>query len=494
MSTRAVIVPTRTWTERRVLVALLVLSFALRALLVVRGGQLYFPDEGRYFRSLDFVSLVAHGDPAGALDLLVASPENPGFLLLGTIPAAAEYAAETLFGHAARSAIWIPGLVIAMVSVSCIALVYAVARRAGAAAGEALLAAGLTAAAASMFYYSRHLVPYDISLALSLAALWLGLDERTSVVRSLACGILAGLAFFTYFGYWSLALVVCLVHVLWGRPKLLDVLIRGAAAAVGVVLLPVVLTGVSVAAGATPFVDLMAQFAGTVNQGTFSEGWRLPWQYLWDAEHGLVLIWAAGAVLLVWMTVAHRDSVPRRAMAWMGAAAALYLILAVGSTGLEKFVVYGRLARVLVPFFCLAAAAAVVCISGRLRLNPKLAPYAMILVAVQVALNFWQPIVQQFPAQVQQAVESTYGPVGRALTVKGPPVFGSDPSVSSRYVLVNAQYLYPIQAPKKPPAGTVLLRTPHPLQYLPYQFEGYDPVERSVLQSVDLSIRLIQTP
>jgi hypothetical protein len=266
---------------------------------------------------------------------------------------------------------------------------------------------------------------------------------------------------------------------------------RGAATAIGFIVVPIALTGASVVAGSTPFVDLMARFAGTVDQGTFSEGWRLPWEYLWDAEHGLLLLWAAGAFVLVWQMVAHRDQVTRRAIAWIGAAAAVYLILVIGSAGLGKFVVYGRLAREMVPFFCLTAAAAVAGVSARWHLN-RVAAYAAILVAFQVALNFWQPIVQQFPLQVQEAVASSYGPVGRALTVKGPPISGSDPSVASRYVLLNAQYLYPIQAPKKAPAGRVLLQTPHPLQYLPYQFEGYDPVERSVLQSVDLSIRLIQ--
>jgi hypothetical protein len=60
-------------------------------------------------------------------------------------------------------------------------------------------------------------------------------------------------------------------------------------------------------------------------------------------------------------------------------------------------------------------------------------------------------------------------------------------------VLLNARYLHPVFGPKPAPAGRELYRTRHPLEYLPFQYEGFLPVERSLLRSSDVAIRLVDT-
>ena len=67
--------------------------------------------------------------------------------------------------------------------------------------------------------------------------------------------------------------------------------------------------------------------------------------------------------------------------------------------------------------------------------------------------------------------------------------------------LLNAQHLYHARAPRAgfAPArmretGLVeVMRFPHPLQFLPYQYEGSEPMERQVLRANDIAIRLIDT-
>jgi hypothetical protein len=44
-----------------------------------------------------------------------------------------------------------------------------------------------------------------------------------------------------------------------------------------------------------------------------------------------------------------------------------------------------------------------------------------------------------------------------------------------------------------PSAGKVLFSVTHPLQFLPYLYEGFSPMERLILRSTDISIRLIDT-
>jgi hypothetical protein len=63
---------------------------------------------------------------------------------------------------------------------------------------------------------------------------------------------------------------------------------------------------------------------------------------------------------------------------------------------------------------------------------------------------------------------------------------------STEYVWAYVQHIYPAPEPLVlPPGHAVLARAPHPLQFLPYQYEGYTPDERDKLRSTDISMRLV---
>ena len=64
---------------------------------------------------------------------------------------------------------------------------------------------------------------------------------------------------------------------------------------------------------------------------------------------------------------------------------------------------------------------------------------------------------------------------------------------NARYVLLNAQYLFPARERKPTPEGNVVYRTRHPLEFLPYQYEGYVAAERALLRETDIAIRLVDT-
>jgi hypothetical protein len=46
----------------------------------------------------------------------------------------------------------------------------------------------------------------------------------------------------------------------------------------------------------------------------------------------------------------------------------------------------------------------------------------------------------------------------------------------------------PVTLPKR---YRVVREAPHPLQFLPYQYEGYTPAQRSALRATDIRMRLI---
>jgi hypothetical protein len=103
-----------------------------------------------------------------------------------------------------------------------------------------------------------------------------------------------------------------------------------------------------------------------VINGDFSEGWRLPWEVLWQFEGMLVILYAAGAAAAVaqlWRLPQRAWLIDRRLL-WLVLVLLIYAGLAAGSTLLERFTVYDRLARQMFPFICLSAAAGIASLSA----------------------------------------------------------------------------------------------------------------------------------
>ena len=501
---------------RTALFFILIASAILRFGLVWKGGQNYFPDEIRYYR-WNLLKHVAQGDLRGGLDFVLEQAQHTGFIFVASAVAPVHKLAIRLLGlpynwETIKETAWVPALFLCLASVVCIGLTYAVARRAGAGEREALIASVLMASATVLFYYSRHLVPYDASLALALLALWVGLDPRPALWRSVVCGVLAGFAFLTYNAYWLVAGLVLAVHALFRAKSLGQVLARGMVAGLSFAAVPGSLTLASIVRGTKPFIIAMMDFARMWQGGYPPEGWSIPWAFLWHAEHGLLLAWGIGMVALAWFCLKGSQVCQGRGPLWLAVVLGGYLMIALGSMGPTKFAIHGRAARELVPFLSLATACAITALADRWRWGRGVAILGIAVLAGQTLLNFYPPFVQEYPADFERRIKRQFGPVQRGFTLEGPkledlwlpeqdraadvaaatPADESDPS-KSRYILYNVKYLAPVYGPKRPRAGTVVARAAHPLQYLPYAYEGYTPTERSILRSTDISMRLIDT-
>jgi len=466
------------------LLALLVGSWGLRALLAFRGGQMFWLDEAnRWYPGMRIAAALHHHHDAheAITELLKQSAQHPGFLLF-TVPAAELY--EAL--GSTPTALSIVAALLGLASVAVIALVYALARRAGSERGEALLAAALTASTAFLVVYARHVLPYDASLALALAALWLGLAPATSWARSLVVGFVTALALLTYYGNQSLVLAIVLVHVLAGTPRhvrLLGALVGGAFPLVQLQL-------VSIAAGGPTFFERF-WFHQVGNgprtmvdvQGDLAEGWLLPIRYLWASEHGLAVLWLV-ALLAAPFLIRRASGVGW----WLTIVVLLYVQLALWSTGLQVAAALGRLVRPFTPFLCLLAATMVWRLPRR-----GLAALVVLLVAVQAAWNLQVPLGQTWPSQLHKAI----GPSRSLISVRGPEEAGKticdlDNTPKPGMVLVNTcTWLYPLREVQPAIVGRTLQAWPHPLQYLPYQYEVLNPTMRAIAARADLRMRLV---
>jgi hypothetical protein len=450
----------------RVLAALAVICWALRVALVFAGGQLYWPDEDRYLQSREMVADLAAGRIVPPL-LRLSTPDHPLFKVMA-MPAAY---VERRLGDDTH----IPGIYLSGISALAVLFVGVIALRLGSPPQEALLAALLAAASTTLFYYARHLVPYDAAMTVALGGLAVAVGRRTTAWSSWGCGVLAGCAFLTYTGYWTLAALVVLTHA-FVAPDRLTAIRRGVLAAAGLVT-PVA----SIVAITAPFGgQLIANFRGfssNVIQGEFAEGWRLPFEYFWYAEHGMLVLWAAGTAGCI---LAGRRMSPTARVALLGLGF-LYGALAITSTVLHMFVVYGRLARQLVPFFCLATA--VTCWSGWQRLGAGarrvFAAALTAFVFVQAGVNFAAAFRVWFPTEFVRE--------GRTDPRVGP--------YRDELVGIYTHHIYPrpLYEPL-PKRFTVLRQAPHPLRFRPYQYEGYTPAERQALRSHDIAMKLLMLP
>lgn len=486
----------RRW-PRWVLVAILAASIGLRVALVLNGGQLFWLDESfRFHPCLQIVDAIRYPNHTWGevADVVARQHLHTGFIFFG-IPATAA-GLKLLDVLPLRDVQTATALVLSLASVAVIALLYASARRLGAGRVEATLAAALAAASNSLFYNARHVLPYDSSLALVILMFWLSVHPRTGLARSFALGVVGAAAYLTYFGYLTSVLAVAIAYLVdLRRPG--RMIANGIALAGGFSVLPLAMHAYTLVhpADAPPFLKDVLALMKLANQGAYAEGWWVPWAYLWHSEHGVLLLWIAGAAATVGCALVDGRAARSRGLVGLGIATVIYGLLVLNSTLLQNSVVLGRFARQLVPFLCLATAAAARDLADR-RVVPTAAWAALaLLVLAQATANFAVPLRQWFIPEMEDAARLVYGnaPMRRELSVTGPE-WDRPPDGDARYVLMNtATFLYPAQAVAPVIPGTVVMRHDHPLQFFPYQYEVFDEAGRTVLRAADISMRLIDT-
>jgi hypothetical protein len=440
------------------LASVLLVSLALRVALVLGGGQFYWPDESYYDHSRKIVTEALAGDFASVASRLDGE-SYPLFRIVMLVPASIEY----LAGADTR----IPALFLAAFSLLNVWLVGRIAKDLGASDSASLLASLLYACSTAAAIFSRHLVPYDVSMTMALGAMHLALTPALDRRRALAAGALAGCAFLTYAGYWTLGGAALTLGVLLRRDwrSRIEQALWSGAGLIGSFAIAVAISQLARGLLLASFISL----SGTITQGDMSEGARLPWEYLWHAEHGVLVWWVAACAWVAW-TVA-RGQGTRLLVAGLGGLVFVYGALALFSTALEQFVVYGRLARPMVPFFCLTAAAALEAMrrSGH-SLTRAAGVVVTVLLVVQAAVNLAVPLRLTFPNEFRRAAAG-----------------GDD----ERAIWQNARYVYPDPDPTSVPDGYVIAGdAPHPAAYRAYRYEGPTAAQRAALEGLRMRLLL----
>ncbi|MCY4465803.1 MAG: hypothetical protein OXE46_09730 [Chloroflexi bacterium] len=468
---------------------------------------MFSPDELRYaLRPVNVADALYSGDLAGVLDGLLRYHEHHGFITAALAPA---YIHRLVYGlipnnELSWAAYWqqptgdfrFSALLLSLPSVFCIGMLYILSRRAGGSPAEALLAAFFFAAANTFFLFSRHFMPIDIPVLIALAGIYCALHWRDNgFLSAVGVGILAFLVVWVYHGYVTLAALVALVYGVFLARNTTQVMLRGIGMALGgaLIFLPLLLYNHFVLG--IDMLQEMRWFSETVTLGSYAEGWLFPFMYLGDVESGLALVWLCGLILGCRRLWRERGSAGwSRGLLWLGCLAALYLLMAFLSTGLQRFVLYGRIARALVPFIALFSAWGLLPILARWR--PLHVAGFCALVALLAAANFIPALQLQHPREIARQVYAEYDDVSFETTFhEGANTHGFHLPVvpEARYQLFNASFYYPITEMESRPNGETLVEISHPFNHRLWQYEGMTPEMRDMVRRDPVMIWLIDS-
>jgi hypothetical protein len=457
------------------LIAVLLLAAGLRAVVAIKGGQFFFPDEARYNEARSAVELLAEGKWRDGIALPFEGGDHAGFKLLSMAPALL----ERVVG---RSGL-VPALFFAACSWSVVLLLGLIARRLSGSLAEQLAVTVAAAMSATLLYYARHLLPYDAALALVLLALYLALRAEGAMEKwlLLAAGFAAGCGALVYYGYWISGGLVLVLGVAFPARSVWAIVRRATLAGVGLVAPFALALAINRAWGSGQLIARAQQFSRTITSGGDYRGAVAPLEFLWHAEWGwfVAAVAALAWIAFAWVRRSSRALLSPTARLALVGGAMLWLTFVLTGDVLHKFVVYGRLARQLTPFLALGLGAVTAAAWARGWRAGVVGIGA--LVAAGAGVLFTETIRLQFPADFA----ARWQPV---LEVKQRAVVDG----ASYYRFVNvSNYIFEPEVLATAPAET-LVAAVHPFSFVPYLYEGFSPTERAQRLAVDHRMRLVR--
>ena len=461
------------------LILIVLASLIVRCGLVLDGGQLFNPDEYRYLSSRIIAHDLLKHHYRDAMVAVTQEVPHLGFKIVGVLPA--------LWEMTNGKDLIVPGLFFSLFSSANIVIIWFMARRLGSDEREALWAALLMATSNALFYYASHLFPYDLAMTFGLLSLYVGLRTQFSAWTSILAGMLGFAAFFTYNGYWPLVAFALAAHVLCAARPDWRTLLKALLGGIGFVAPFLLVVWLGRLYGNDLWKSYLV-FSSTITNGRFSDGAVLPFAYFWVTEHAVLIIWLA---LFLYAIALLRGAHPPRILVWLAGVLFVYACLAIPSVVLHQFVVYGRLARQLVPFFALTGAYSLRSIDGRGRTGRIVLAVIIPLVIVQAAVNFRAPLLITYPADFAKEAQARYPdfhPPSNLTFFYTANVIDAGP-----YKAYYIRYIYPLPEKSEAVQGEILMSAENPLSYAPFRYEDEYPLDRrEFFPSADFAMRVVK--
>jgi hypothetical protein len=462
---------TKFFKKHYLVISILLVSSVLRWALILRGGQFYFPDESRYGIAQDALVLLLDGKVKTALLTLLGELAHVGFKFTALIPA--------FFENKFGTTLALPAIFFSFFSILNLLLIWKIAIATDAPTKVANYALFIAASSQVLLYYSRHIFPYDEAMFFGLLALYVTLKNPNKPGASFLSGALSFLCLVTYNGYWVIAAFTLVVNIINGAKEKRWFWKRSTFLGLGFLTLLALLLLLCFLVG-KDFLGDYDIYLQKITQGSFSEGWSLPFEYFWHAEHGLIVV-VGLLIILALLHLKLKEKGNKILYIGLGGTLFVYLGLVIPSNFTHTFVVYARTARQLMPFLVLTTAYGLSCLQTWQPGGRWLANIVVAVIFVQAVWNYRLEYKLIYPQKFIQELQTQYPDF--EISSKMMRFYAPLVCQNNGVLAINYHYIYTWPQSIPSVQGDLLMQAPHPVNFLPYQYDGFTPAERQAIRA-----------
>ena len=481
-----------------------IVAWSVRIYAATQGGQFFIVDELRYIGGHHFLSYLSDFDLKGASQYFLSNSVHTFFTLFAAFAEFIRYLFVIAFIdsnlqayelNSTRIGIEVSSCILSLFSILNVLLLYPIIRCAGGSSLQGIVASLLLLLSTTNFYFSRHLLPYDISITLSLLALLLLLRNKEDAKVSFLTGVLSGVSTLTYFGYWPLALANWTCAILISSNKLKAIIycsLGGIAPAIFLQILGNVVD-VNYLSGVLEFIRATGSNQ-MGDKGVFLSS-IVEFSWLTENLYSILLLF-----FLILSTCYCKFSDYRKLN--FKTIGVTYLIIIFGAfiictEVIGSFVLYGRTIKQIIPYLCLACSFSLCNLMRSVSTKTSISiSLTLALITLCVSFNNHLKVLEiVYPKNFKEKavlITPDFQEISSFIGVKVQKL--EKPNIEKKFSLVNAQYLVPpLIEIKNIPQGKVILEETHPyFAFKPYQFLHYNDIERSLINTHKPTMKLIR--
>ncbi|MCK4658694.1 MAG: DUF2029 domain-containing protein [Phycisphaerae bacterium] len=343
-----------------VILVVLIAALACYRFSLIGSGHFFHPDEWAYNCAEPFVDHLLAGEYFFGMIEPFKPTGRPGFVMVGALPVAMQWAVAALADVAGGTLPYYDAVSAfnVLVTLGIAWCLYALGRIWLGSPWYALLLVAVHGLLVNSNVWIRHMVPYHEALLMGLVALCIVSRVphscRGAIYRGFAGGLLAGLTFATYPGFFAMVILngVVLLTVARHRRVAAASYAIGSAAVIGGFELLARSVGTSYLQNVQNGQERMQRWALNNMKGdSADEGYMFLWRYMRDVEGviGVVLpaLFVCAVALLLWR---RRANVHPTVRATLAAAIGCFLLHVIAAVFMQRIVFYGRFLMLYLPF------------------------------------------------------------------------------------------------------------------------------------------------
>ena len=471
------------------------ISLVERILLVIKGGQFFIIDELRYSSGHHVLSFLNHFDIFSLSEYLYINSAHILFTFFCSICEFIRYiwvyflispGLPAFELNNSNVGIKVSSFIISMFSLLNILILILIVKKFYKSWKHIFIVSLLLSLSSSNLYFSRHLLPYDISITFALLSFYYLADENNTLKSIMLCGLFSSISTLLYFGYWYLSITTWFCFLLKGYTdkKILKYTIFCGLSG----LFPIFVIHIFGSFYNIGLIDSILQFfIATKNfqMGDLSNGFFTFFEYFWYSENILFIFLIICYIYSLYMFIKNKRFELKRENLVIVYTSIILLILLIFSQILDVMVLYGRTIKPLIPFWCIIAILPSIKFIKLIK-NRRYCIYSISFLTLFILIyNHYSIYKISFLKEFENEVKS-YGisNIKYLSTINHNNDSNIVMNKKSNYIVTNTKWIIPpFQKPYylEIPKGEVLLSKDSPYNYKPYQFLGLNKEERNIV-------------